>query len=119
MSEKKALVREIHFANIARAAGERQGTNWYEWVVYVDEEPEILDKIKAVEYLLHRTFPEPLRRNTDRPSKFSLKSSGWGEFDILVTVFFKDGSRLETSYPLDLDRSWDPGLPVTPRGGQS
>ena len=117
MGEKKALVREIHFANIARPLEERQGTDWYEWVVYVDEGSKILDQIKAVEYLLHRTFPEPLRRSTDRNSKFALKSSGWGEFDILITVFFTDGSRLETSYSLDLGRSWDPALAATAPGG--
>lgn len=119
MSEKKALVAEVHFTNIARPVGERRGTSWYEWVVYVDEEAQILDKIEAVEYLLHRTFPEPLRKSTDRSSKFSLKSSGWGEFRILITVFFTDGSRLETSYPLDLGRSWDPRLPLTARRGQA
>ena len=117
MSQKKALVSEIHFTNIAKPLGERQGNEWYEWVVYVNEGPGILSQIKAVEYLLHRTFVDPLRRMTDRNSKFALRSSGWGEFDILITVFFADGSRLETTYSLDLSRSWDSTLPVTTPSG--
>ena len=112
MVEKRALLEKVRFANIAKLAGQRQGHDWYEWVVYVAEGSRVLGLIEAVEYLLHRTFVDPLRRSTDRDSKFSIRSSGWGEFDLLITVFFTDGSRLETSHSLDLAKSWDPSLPA-------
>jgi transcription initiation factor IIF auxiliary subunit len=101
---------KIKFNNIARYVGMRHVQNWYEWMVYVDEPDDVLQKIDAVEYLLHRSFPNPLRRRTDPSTNFSIESSGWGGFDIRITVFLKDGSRLETSYLLDLSKPWTPSL---------
>lgn len=95
-------VQEVKFNNTARPAGVQYGQDWFEWKVYVDEPKDVLQRIEAVEYLLHRTFPNPLRKVTNANTKFALSSSGWGEFNIFITVFFKNGARLETSYYLKL-----------------
>ena len=105
---------KVRFNNVARYVGLRHGQDWYEWGVYVDEPDQLLREIDAVEYLLHRSFPNPLRRRDDPSNRFFLESSGWGEFSIRITVFFKNGARLETIYSLDLSKRWDPSLPNAP-----
>jgi transcription initiation factor IIF auxiliary subunit len=96
----------IHFNNYARRIGSRGSYDWYEWKVFVDEKPEILDKIKQVQYLLHRTFPNPTRVSEDRKSKFALESSGWGSFTIYITVRYNDGTEEQAEYFLDLNKGW-------------
>jgi len=103
----KSSNQTIKFNNLARYTGLRNGQDWYEWLVYVDEPSEVLSQIKSVEYLLHRSFPNPLRKRVNRDENFSLESSGWGEFTMRITVFFNNGRRIETSYNLDLSKKWD------------
>jgi len=59
-----------------------------------------------VEYLLHPTFPNPRRVVFDRQSKFALRSSGWGRFNLKVKITFKDGTQEDASYFLDLGKGW-------------
>jgi transcription initiation factor IIF auxiliary subunit len=47
-----------------------------------------------VTYILHPTFPEPIRTVADRASKFQLRCSGWGIFRIPVTVRLKNGQTI-------------------------
>jgi transcription initiation factor IIF auxiliary subunit len=78
MASIQPPVREIKFNNIARYVELRYKQDWYEWIVYVDEPEDILQEIEAVEYLLHRSFPNPLRKSTNSEKNFALSSSGWG-----------------------------------------
>lgn len=110
MPKNKPPKSKIKFNNIARDVGLRHGQDWYEWIIYVDEKEEILEKINSVEYLLHPSFPNPLRKRTNKENNFALESSGWGEFYVKITVFFKNGSRLDTSYYLDLSKTWNSNL---------
>ncbi len=110
MAEIQPPVEGIKFNNIARQVEGRTDQRWFEWTVFVDESEEVLEQIEAVEYLLHRTFPNPLRKQTNPEDKFSLSGSGWGEFSIKITVFFDNGGRLETSYDLDLSKPWDESM---------
>lgn len=96
----------IHFDNYAKKVGRRGDHDWYQWRVFVDENDNVLNKIEHVQYLLHRTFPNPLRISDDRKSKFALESSGWGSFTVYITVRFKDGTEEEERYFLDLSKEW-------------
>lgn len=98
----------INFDNYAKKVGGKiVEKDWYEWKVFVDENDEVLNKIDHVEYLLHPTFPNPRRVVFDRSTKFELRSSGWGQFYIQITVYFKDGSLEEQQpYFLDFAKSW-------------
>jgi transcription initiation factor IIF auxiliary subunit len=96
----------IHFDNYAKKVGRRGDHDWYQWMVFVDENDNVLNKIEHVQYLLHRTFPNPLRISDDRKSKFALESSGWGSFTVYITVRFKDGTEEEERYFLDLSKEW-------------
>jgi len=93
---------EVKFQSYSTLAGKKQEDDWYEWCVFVDENAEILDKILSVEYVLHPTFPNPIRRIEDQATQFALFSSGWGGFRIGIDVEWKDGSHTKTDYILKL-----------------
>lgn len=88
-----------------------KGNDWWEWSVWIDgTEPE-LDEISQVEYTLHPTFPKPVRTITDRPSKFRLKTAGWGVFTVYAKAAHKDGR--ETLLEHDLELRDENGIPTT------
>jgi transcription initiation factor IIF auxiliary subunit len=76
------------------------GKDWYEWSVEVDPAAQALGNIEEVEYILHPTFPNRIRRETSSSNNFRLESEGWGEFDIAVNVYFKDGDEKTVIVPL-------------------
>lgn len=96
----------VRFANFARHVGHRGKYDWFKWVVFVDEEPEVLAEIEGVEYRLHETFPNPVRYVTNPEEQFALVSSGWGEFTIFATVLFKNGEEKTHTHKLDLGKPW-------------
>jgi transcription initiation factor IIF auxiliary subunit len=96
-------------------AEEMQGsdeTPYFRWVVFVDEEQGTLDRIKEVEYTLHPTFPRPVQVRSDPRDKFALRTAGWGEFNVLARVRFKDGTTDYLAYPLKLSKRRRPGDPA-------
>lgn len=97
---------EFKFDNYSRPAGRRGIYEWSEWKVFMDEPDENLDKVRSVEYRLHETFPNPIRMIDDRNSRFALKSAGWGEFWIFITVHLQDGTEEHVKFYLDLSRPW-------------
>lgn len=64
----------------------------WDWTVYIDADPVSLQRIKCVEYKLHKTFPNPVRTRCNPRDKFALSSNGWGTFQIKVKVMFDDGT---------------------------
>lgn len=97
----------VKFNNRAKFAKQKGDLDFYDWEVFVDESPEVIDKIDHVTYFLHKTFPNSVRTVTAPETDFSLNSRGWGEFDIGIKVTFKDGSEEQETYSLDLSKSWD------------
>jgi hypothetical protein len=98
--------RDVKFDNYAKRIGEQNGTPYYRWRVFVDEPKSVLDNIKEVHYLLHPTFPQPLRIRTNRADRFALETSGWGEFTLHITIVYTDGTSAKTYYYLRLDKPW-------------
>ena len=84
----------------------RGGRQYYQWMVFIDEPPEVLDAIQSVEYVLHSTFPQPIQVRRDPNNKFALQTSGWGEFNIVIRVNFKDGRKEDLMYWLNLRKGW-------------
>jgi transcription initiation factor IIF auxiliary subunit len=68
-----------------------QGDDSWDWWVWLDGSEEDLDRVDHVVYILHPTFPKPVRKITNRSTKFLLKTSGWGVFKIQAKVIDKDG----------------------------
>lgn len=96
----------VKFDNYARLIDSGGDMDQYQWKVFVDEDDSILDTISSVTYLLHPTFINPLRIIEDRKDKFELTSIGWGEFDIQITIKFKEGVETKQKYHLNLSKDW-------------
>ena len=79
-----------------------EGDDWWRWAVWIDGREEALDRIDFVEWTLHPTFPNPVRRVHDRASRFRLETGGWGVFNIGVRVQLKDGQQVKLRHELEL-----------------
>jgi hypothetical protein len=87
------------------------GNGAWSWTVFLQGDRSVLSSIRCVEYRLHPTFPNPVRRvcalgSIDRP--FALTTQGWGEFEIQIKVTFARGPTDSFSYPLRLRESFLP-----------
>ena len=96
---------EIKFATYSMWTREKNGRDFYDWCVFVDEGLEELGLITWVEYELHPTYPDPVRRVEDRKTCFALMSSGWGNFDLYILIHFQNGDERETHFLLKLKES--------------
>ncbi|KAF9276589.1 hypothetical protein BGZ68_009912 [Mortierella alpina] len=68
-------------------------------------EEETLPYVDHVEYILHHTFEQPLRKVTEYP--FELQEKGWGEFDMKIMLHFADKST--APFVLDHDLNFQTG----------
>ena len=55
-----------------------------------------------VEWQLHPTFPNPIRRVTNRSTNFRLDTGGWGVFMIRASAQRKDGTAEKLQHYLHL-----------------
>ncbi len=67
------------------------GDNWWNWSVWIEGSSEELNAVSSVEWRLHPTFANPIRRRDDRNTNFRLDTSGWGAFPIHASVYMKSG----------------------------
>ena len=88
-----------------------KGDDWWEWCVWLDGHDEDLAAVDHVVYTLHKTFPDPVRKVTDRRTKFRLETGGWGVFRIYAKVAMKDGGVKKLSHDLVLE--YPDGTPTT------
>jgi transcription initiation factor IIF auxiliary subunit len=85
-----------------RQSEKYEGNDWWKWAVWVEGPEEALDQIDYVEWMLHPTFPNPVRKCHDRETKYKLETAGWGVFPIRARVWNKDGSNTTLSHYLKL-----------------
>jgi transcription initiation factor IIF auxiliary subunit len=91
----------LELSNVAKSF---DANKTWKWIAFITAPPEILQKIKCVQYTLHPTFPDPVERvcstsNTKYP--FGLYATGWGTFNLRANVEFGDGSQKELQHVLD------------------
>jgi transcription initiation factor IIF auxiliary subunit len=90
----------IQTCNTARLRPDR----YWDWELFLVADDETLRKIKCVEYTLHPTFPNPVRKNCQKgtmPERgFALKAAGWGTFRVNIKVIFADGREEYHSHQL-------------------
>jgi transcription initiation factor IIF auxiliary subunit len=81
-----------------------QGDDWWEWTAYVDDDGtgELKD-VEYVQYVLHETFEDPIRRIDTSRGGFKLEQEGWGEFELKAFVHFKDGKKERLRHKLQLE----------------
>jgi hypothetical protein len=82
---------------------ERVGADWFNWAVWLEGPESDLDQVEMVVYKLHETFPQPLRKVTDRKKKFRLETGGWGEFMIYAQVHLKNEGEVPMRHWLSLE----------------
>jgi transcription initiation factor IIF auxiliary subunit len=68
------------------------GAGRWDWTIFVDADPNTLKQIDCVEYTLHPTFADPVRKVCgQQETRFALSSNGWGTFTVKVKITYKDG----------------------------
>ena len=81
----------------------RRNEDWWDWEIFLEGDEIELNEIEYVEYTLHETFPNPIRRIYDRSNGFKLETSGWGIFTIYIRIHFKDKNRKDEFKEHELD----------------
>ena len=79
-----------------------EGDDWWQWAVWLEGSDDDLNHVESVEWTLHPTFPNPIRRKTDRTNKFKLETAGWGVFPIRARVKTKEGQEYVLTHQLKL-----------------
>jgi len=79
-----------------------EGNDWWTWSVWIEGTAEELRSIEQVTYTLHPTYSNPVRKVTERRSKFKLTESGWGTFIIYARVDVKNGRPRNLKHELAL-----------------
>jgi transcription initiation factor IIF auxiliary subunit len=79
-----------------------EGDDWWKWAVWIEGRDEALDLIDFVEWTLHPSFSNPIRKIYKRKSKFRLETGGWGVFQIVARVQMKDGVQTKLRHYLKL-----------------
>ena len=59
---------------------------WWDWAIWLEGPADELEEVEFVEYILHPTFPNPVRKVSNRATKFRMATRGWGEFNIRARV---------------------------------
>lgn len=93
---------ELSVANISRYVDNGR----WDWTVFIRASPKLLERISCVEYRLHRSFPNPLRRVCqpgDPRYPFGLSTNGWGVFTIHILVMFRDGGSRPLTHMLTFE----------------
>lgn len=90
---------------------EYQGNDWWKWVAFIDDEGTgDLEQVDHVEYVLHETFPNPVRRVDDPTDGFALRTSGWGVFELVAFVYTDDGEKHRLSHQLEFHKEPPQGV---------
>lgn len=91
MCESNAIIIPIYYGTVAQSNNKKVDNKLhYKWVAFV-RTPDNLDLspiIKSVTYTLHESFDNPY--NTINEYPFVLDTYGWGEFEMQITINFKD-----------------------------
>ena len=77
--------------------------DWWSWSIWIEGDDTDLDKIRYVVYTLHPTFYNPVRKKSNRKTKFRLKAEGWGVFTIYARIYLKDKSEIPLEHYLHLE----------------
>lgn len=85
-----------------RQQSEYEDNDWWNWQVFVEASDEDLDRIAYVEYTLHPTYANPVRKVTDRQTKFLLKEEGWASFTLYAKLCLKNDATVLLEQTLTL-----------------
>ena len=75
----------------------KDGYEHYKIRLYVEGD---IPDIETVQYELHPSFRDPLRESNVARDGFAISFWTYGEFEVLVTVIFRNGNRNTETYEL-------------------
>ena len=88
------------------------GAGRWDWTIFVEADPDSLRHIECVEYVLHPTFPDPVRKVCNQQkTNFAYSTNGWGVFTVKVNIRYKDG-HVDTRKHLLVFSSASPTTPL-------
>ncbi|XP_062935355.1 YEATS domain-containing protein 4-like [Cynocephalus volans] len=84
------MVKPIVDGNVGRYFGKKRRWAHHQWTVYVKpyRNEDKSAYVKKIQFKLHGSHGNPLRVVTKPPSKIT--ETGWGEFEIIIQIFFMD-----------------------------
>lgn len=86
------IVKPIVFGNIARYFGKKreEDGHTHQWTVYVKpyDNEDMSAYVKKIHFKLHESYANPNRILTKPP--YELTETGWGEFEIVIKIYFHD-----------------------------
>jgi transcription initiation factor IIF auxiliary subunit len=98
-NNKKYVIRQSSEINSTK-------DDYFDWSIWIENGEQDISESESVEYLLHSTFPNRLREKNNVSNGFLLKSSGWGEFEILISIYLKSGETIQQAHWLTLDEDY-------------
>lgn len=79
--------------NTSKYLGMKGGTGWWSWTAYIESlNGEDLNEIKYVEYKLHSSFENPIKKSRKFSEGFPITMKGWGTFELKARIVFKDST---------------------------
>lgn len=84
---------DFKLTNTSEYLSSKASTDWWRWTACILGDPSDLDQIDYVDYRLHSSFSNPIRRVRKRDGGFPLSAKGWGTFTLEARVVFKDCKR--------------------------
>jgi len=83
----------FYLTNVSQFVETKGNTNWWKWTARIKVEGDSsLDEIKYVEYQLHSSFKNPIKRIRKIEGGFALTMKGWGVFQLKARLIFVDPS---------------------------
>jgi hypothetical protein len=102
------------FVSYSRFIGTKKDHDTYAWCVYLDVDRDKLNDIQEVEYVLHPTFPNPVRVIRSAKHCFALESEGWGGFLLHMRIILNNGDIVRDRYNLNFVKDgWPMGKRLT------
>jgi len=81
-----------------------QGGDRWKWTAFIDDYGSgELEEVKFVDYYLHESFPNPVRRVDTRDNGFELSTGGWGTFELEAFAHMKNGKKIRMRHGLKLE----------------
>lgn len=87
------------------------GTQFYRWTLWIEGDPDDLDKVTSVRYNLHPTFERGYAESSDRGFNFRIDAQGWGSFYVDVRIRYRAGFEERVSYFLDINQFFASKIP--------
>lgn len=86
------IVKPLVYGNMARYFGKKreEDGHTHQWTVYVKpyHNEDMSTYVKKVHFKLHESYNNPNRVVTKPP--YELTETGWGEFEIVIKIYFHD-----------------------------